>query len=1258
MLHTRRAAWLLPLVLLCTACPKHVSAPTSILEDAAEDALAPGASARTLALGAFHAWLVKGDPDRAKAQFDAAVQKNPSEPWALYGQLLLARRTAHPERSLAAGLQLVGRAPTHPLAAPAARHIVEQAGTSVDLDGRILEGAQKALAAGARGEVAHLLRSAMAIVHGYRLEAAEQSRVLAEMGSADGWTIAGPFSAFQVLDFDAKVAPELDGSLAGPFQGPYGRIAPRALRFPDGRISLDGEPSQGNTYLLATDLNVTEAGDYVVRIVTFAAHKAYLDGGLLHERRSFARAGSAVGARGVWLDAGAHRLLIKLSNELGANVSVSVMRADGAASGVRFTPAEGPARKWSGASIFDPPHTWPGTEKLAQDLESEGGAALAAFIAIRAGMWSDADGAWRLMDALAAHLPGSAAISSLRAELALEDRSIPARVSRARATRDLEATLDRDKRDVSALLARARLALEDGRQAEASELVKRARAASTSVGFPVSMLRARVDLSMGLDALAAESAAEAIAAQPGLCEAQGLLYDLARRRDAISLADEALRKMDRCPGSRSQRAEHARSRGRNQEAIALYQEMVALDPARLGGTFSLVRLYASEERWAEAEKALRALRALWPRYADIVRRLADVYELSGQNAKALAAREEALRLAGGDLSLRRQVHRAKTGREPLTEFAIDGKAAIQRYEARPGSEDAASAMVLDAAAVEAFADGSMVDRVHTIEKALSQEGVSEVAEVEIPADAQVLTLRTLKRDGRVLEPEDIQNKDTISMPGVQVGDYVECEYLLGHPPRGPAQPGFTSAAFYFQLAGVPNAWSTYVVATPKNMEPAVDAHNIKVRPPVLEGQRRIFKHEEVGVPPLIPEPNAPPSANEYLPWVQVGAGARGNEGVVAAYADAFLGRGRVTHEVEAFARAAAGGAKGEEAVRAVHAAVMKKLQGRDAGLGLSASTSLAQDRGSRLWALKASLEALGFPTRLAAIRTADTDQSPYLFPNESLLPYVALRTSLPDGRFIWLDTSVRLSPFGVLPESAVGREAWLFPEPGRPLEKTTTPAAASPRGKLVTLEMELSAEGALRGDAVERYVGYEAVTLAEGLEQLAPDQRKQALQGALARYFGGAEMERIDLELPKEPGGELVLRYRFGVPRFGRVEGKRLVLGALTYPVQLGRRFLQLGSRSTPLFIGESDRTNASVNVKVPPGFALNGPLPETKLPSEFGSYVRREHQRGNVLHIEEEYELRMGRIPPARYDDFAHFAGQVDLLQGRDLVLEQRPGA
>ena len=457
-------------------------------------------------------------------------------------------------------------------------------------------------------------------------------------------------------------------------------------------------------------------------------------------------------------------------------------------------------------------------------------------------------------------------------------------------------------------------------------------------------------------------------------------------------------------------------------------------------------------------------------------------------------------------------------------------------EAAPGSEDATSSFVLDAAAIEAYPDGTMVDRVHIIQKALDQQGVADVAEVEIPQGATVLTLRTIKPDGRSLEPENIEGKDAMSLPGVQVGDLVEYEYLLAHPTRGPGQPGFTASAFYFQVARQPNARSSYVVIAPRGSGMEVDAHNVQAIKPQLEGDKEVLRHEERRVPPYIPEPMGPASANEWLPFVSVGSGQKGNEGVVHAYADAFLEKGLVTWEVEAFAREAVKALEtdekgrevplGLEAVKAVYAAVQHRLSGRDAGLSVSAASSVAQDRGSRVWLIKAALDALGFDVRLVAVRAFTADPASYLFPNEGLLPYICLRVSVPGQQPVWLDPLVRFAPFGELPEFALGGlEAYVLPEPGHPMERIKTPDRSLRPGKSVTLELKLDAEGQLSGKGVETYSGFEAAQLAEALESLSPDQRDQALQSALSRYYGGADLSKLQVDAKRDVGAPVIVSY-------------------------------------------------------------------------------------------------------------------------------------
>jgi cellulose synthase operon protein C len=1127
------------------------------------------------------------------------------------------------------------------------------------MDDFVLQRAGVALAAGLSGDGAHLMRSAVATIRGQRSEDAAQTATLAAMGITDAYTLLGPFSPYRILSFDQVLPPEKDASLAGPFQGPEGPLQPRILRFPDGRVSLSGSGVRGDAYLVGVDFDVSEPADYALRAVSAGSFKAYLDGNLAFERRAFERARPTVASAGFALGEGHHRLLLKLAKGDGAGtVSVAVLRYDGKPANLVFRPASGPPPAFGESAPTVLPLSFPEAAGLAEALRPEAGDLLATFLAARDGVGRDRDGVKALLDALPTDLD-TPAVSELKADLSLADHSVPTKVAHGRATRDYEATIEKDPGDVNALLSLANLALDDGRAPEASDFAKQARAGHGSVGYTVPLLQARIAVALGAEAQAEQLAMEALSIQPGLCDANVLRYDLARRRDAAALADQLVDALAQCPGGESRAAEHAKTRGDNRKAIALYEKLLARDPTHIPTANALVNLYVSEKRFEDAAKLLAGLAQTWPKNASLLKREADVYEFWGKADQALRLRQQALTADGSDLALRRAVDRALTGKEPLEDYSVSGKSAIAAYEAQRGAEDAASAYVLDFAAVRAYPDGSMLDRIHIIQKALDQTGVQEIAEVNIPSGAHVLALRTIKPDGTVLEPESFEDKESVSMPGVQIGDYVEQEFLEAHASRGPAEPGFTAANFYFQIARSPNNWSTYTVIAPRGSGTAVDAHNMTAPTPEIKGDLEVYRHDERRVPPFIPEPNSPPSPNEYLPFVSLGAGARGNDGIAEAYADSSLDHGQLTYEVEAFARKAAEGKEGVEKIRALYGAVMQKLQGRDLGLGISAAASVAQDRGSRLWLLKAGLESLGFPSRIALVRTFGADPAPYLFPDEQLFQYVCIRTQLEDGSVLWLDPLVRFAPFGELPEQATGgRETYLLPEPGRPLQKVKSPETPAAVGKDVRLDLTLSPDGQLSGTGVETYVGFDAAQLAEALDQLAPEAREQALQRALSRYFGGADLSSVKLDMKREAGAVLKVTYGFTAPRYARVEGDKLVLGPLTYPVQLGQRFNQVSSRRTPLFIEGTESVKSHVTLQLPAGWQMTSAVPEVKSSSSFGGFLRHERQQGSKVLVDEQFRLNMSRIPVADYDDFAQFAGEVDLVQTRELLVEKKAPA
>jgi tetratricopeptide (TPR) repeat protein len=1254
----RRGLAALAFLAALSGCPKSSSSVAPrVLESAAERAQKGTEDARTLALAGFHAYLVAGDAALAQQRFDAAVAKDPGDPYALTGQHWMARRAGRPDRALAASLELVARAPTHPLAVPAARFALDMVGTSRALDDDILKGVDRALAAGAPGETAFLLRGARLSVHVVRGDAQGRDVVLRELGGVGEVALAGPFSPFHVLAWDEADPVSRTGSLAGPLTGAFGPVPVRTLRAPDGRLDLGGEPGEGDLYLMAFDAEVTEPGTYVARSVSGASHQVLVNGAPLLERRAWQRATSTVTARTVELPAGKHRFLIRqFKAGTSGLLTFSLLRADGRPSGVRFTPAAGPApqsQTWgkAPASSEQTPGVYPSAESLKQALQGEAGELLATALAVRDGLARDGDGSRRLMAAVDVSTP---ALLALRAELAAVDRSVPAKVARGRATRDLEAVLAKDPGNVAALLVRADLSLDDGQPAAALETLKSVDPALAAASAAVAMERARAALALDVEALAEESLAVALEAQPGHCEALGLQYNLARRRDAVERADRLAQAQRGCPGGVVREAEHARTRGDVETAAKLYAELLARDPSSASTGNTLANLLVTLRRYDDATAVLAELAKLWPRNAELLKRMADVREYAGQPAEALALREKALALEGDDLSLRRAVERAKTGRELLQEHAIDAREAIRAYEAEPVTGGSAAAFVLDAAAVRVYPDGSIVNRIHTVQKALEQSGIQEIAEVNVPRGAQVLALRTLKADGRVLEPENIEGKDTVSLPGVQVGDYIQLEYLLAEGPRGPAQPGFTASAFYFQIANQPNAWTTYTVVAPRGSGMKVDAHGMKAPAPKVVGDTEVFHYEARRVPPFIPEPDAPQSSNEYLPFVLVGAGATGNDGLVRVYGDVFQDRWQRTAEVEAFARKATEGKQGLEAVKALHAAVMQRFSGRDSGLAQSASSTVAQDRGSRLTVMKAGLDALGIPARVVAIRTFSSDPAPYLFPQDNLLPFAALRVEPPGGEPVWVDTSVRFGPFGELPEQALGGlEAYLLPEPGRPVEKVKTPPMKEVPGKEVRLSLELDAEGKLTGKGEEVYSGFEGAQIAEAFSQLSAESRDQALQGAVARYFGGASLSSVKLEHQEQVGAPFVLRYEFTVPRFGRLEGdKRMALGPLTFPAQLGRRYVQLSTRRTPLYIDNTEASRTQVTLKLPGGWRLADPQPSLNVDSAFGRFSRAEKQEGGTLTITESLRLPRGRIASERYEQFSGFTGDVDLIQTRELVL------
>ncbi|MBS2028670.1 MAG: hypothetical protein JST54_12280 [Deltaproteobacteria bacterium] len=1234
-------------LLVIAACTTTETAGEGPVADALEAVKAGGGTTHERALAGWYRYLAEGNAAQARELFGNSTDDLVS----LAGQQELARR----DLDLAARGRLAIRLATvganDPLGRVGAHVMFDLMGQSPQLDAQLAEGAQGILKTKASPAVALSCRLVVARAAELRGDASWAAR-FAEAGAVGEYAVAGPLGALHVLDFAKVFPPEQKDALDERYATPVGEVHTRTIRYPTGDVRLTGEPERGDIFYFVSDFSA-QGGDYVVETVGAAPHMLWVDGQKLITRQPESLEGLQHAAS-VPLTPGAHRLMLKLSRSDGGQVSVYVLRADGGAEDFKFHAASGPPPGAAPVVADDGTKPMPvTTRELFGELAPEVGKLTATYLSARDGLTRDIEGSKTLLAGVDPY-PATAPMLELRAQATLSDHSLPDRTAKGRAGRDLEAATQQDGTDAAAWLLRAGQARDAEQFDDAKVAMSKADAAAPRSAM-VSLNLGRLALARGLDALADQEAKRSIERFPGYCDGVELRYDLARRREAVAESDALIKELVACPDGLERQAELARARGDLAMAEKVELQRAERAPASWRTASELAQVYVSARRYPEAEKVIREQFPIWPRNADLHKQLADILTLQGNATGALDQKRAALALDGADLMLRRQLALAE-GHDLLDNFAVDSKQVIADFEKAPkpeGLASAASAYVLDLAGVKVLPDGTQLERIHTIAQVIDQRGIPQLAEQHLPQGAVILRLATIKKDGRVLEPEALGDKEGVSLPDVQVGDYVDIEYLGATPPRSPAEPGWSSVPFYFRIAESPLFFSTYTVEAPAEGGVQVDAHNMDAPTPKKEGDHFVVHHEAHQVPLFIPEPNSP-GGNEYLPFMQAGTGASAID-ALWPFADSIVGRDAPTLEVAQFAHAAAKDAVGIEAVRALFTAVSDKIKGEANDINDRAALTLARERGSRLWLLKGALKALGISSRIALVRPLAADPSTYLFPNTDLYTYPVLKVDLPDQPSLWLDPSVRYGPFGTLPDQVAGdREAVILPEPGEVLQLVKTPPAPPDAPKQVKLHLTLDAQGNVVGEGSEVYAGYEAAYLRQALERFDELQRKQAVEVALSRSFRGAALETLTVDTQQACGAPLTLNYKFTSPHFARAETGKLVLATPIFPLSLGQRFIALAQRTTPLLIGGNESSQSEVRIDLPTGFKATVLGDPANIQTPFGAYKRAARVEQNTLVLDEVSTLNQGRVFPKAYPEFVKFTAAVDQAQQQQMELAQ----
>jgi len=1063
--------------------------------------------------------------------------------------------------------------------------------------------------------------------------------------------------AFEVGSLGPLAHLDLDRAAPAPAPGAWRALTASGCHL-DIPLSAAGRP---DARLLRAAIEVP-AGEYEIALEFSDEARLEIDGGVALIHGSARGYGPRLSAARVSLAAGRHELSLRIATAAGETrlglfvLPLQRQRGDGGGPGgtVAFVDPRLAPSRLAAPAVLRPEASSAGA----------GGQALRefcdAFTAARRGAIDELTAA---LERLAAR-PRFAVGLALAGEIARDDPTRPASFSRDAARRSLRQAVAVDPELARAWQTLAALELDDDRARDALADARRAGAAAPGWWAP-DLLLARLLDARGLDFDAARALAQAAgksspAATP--CPVlEALRRDAQERRQLLreeSLGDA----LTSCGGDVEARLERSRARGQTAAAIALLQGALRLEPDRDDLTGELALLLAADGRPGEAVAELAALVARDPQDPTRRVRLADAQAAAGQIEAARRTIADVLAVRPDVPEVRRSA-RALGVPLPLDGFRVDGRAAIGAFEAAGAHYAAPAVMVLDRAVTRVFGSGATMTLTHEIVRVDSKDAIDRWGEIEVPAGAEILTLRTHKSDGTTREPEEIAGKESVSAADLAIGDYVEWELLETHGPSEAFAPGFLADRFFFQSFDAPIARSELELVTPAGLSLAVDARAGAPKGTERQGAGgvRITTFVATDVPQLFAERSAVP-AIEYVPSVRASSGVGWN--AWARYLTEELHDAvRVSPAVAALAKriAAPAGSDRARVAAAIVDWVTENIEATEE-LAEPAGYTLARGRGSRVTLTLALAAELGLPAEVVLARSRLVADAGAATPPQELDDFADTLVAFDLApKTVYADLRLRHAAFGYVPPGLDGARTLSLRDGSFGLARSS----AGEDRRTIDMTIRLDERGGGSAVATEELAGWPALEWADLVDRFGADRvrlREDFEQRWLGVQFPGARLRDLQVDLPRDASGRVGtarVRYSFvsahlavavvGATADRLAGGREMRIAPTFFRSQPGRRFAAEPQRSTALMLGFDVPIRMTATVELPGAARLDAPgTPGDLVVARAGGYrfvEARDVEPGhpNVIVLRRESTLPIMRVAPGEYAGVAADLRRVD---------------
>jgi len=827
----------------------------------------------------------------------------------------------------------------------------------------------------------------------------------------------------------------------------------------------------------------------------------------------------------------------------------------------------------------------------------------------------------------------SPVIKSFAAEILRTNPSIAPDIARERAVAEQKQALVREPRLFQARLNIARFEALEGRDAEAIKIIERG---LTFCPNEPSLLLRLVSLNAGLGRLReTQSALEKLdVLLPSSCDAAAWRLALARRNYRFDLTRHFAAKLSKCDARSSDAAKGLGRSQQYQKQAALLRQRYALMPQDIETLRDLATNAAERGDTNDLIAYLRAILDLTPTDATTIGALADALIAQGDSTLALAEIEKARSTLPGPQPLLDDLLATIKNEVPFAQYRLDGFAIIKEYQARKEDYETSAVWVLDRAVHIIKEDGSRTEIVHNIIHLKTDEAIEKHGELSIPNEAYLLRSRTIKADGRILEPESILEKSSLSLPGLAPGDFIETEYAI-YSESSPVYPGgFDTGRFYFADFFTAFHRSELIIEYPKTMTVQLDPRG-DCPAPTKSTQRNstILTWSVHGRLPVNREPLSP-NPTEYLPSIRVTANASFDH-MCARIKDMLADLKRPAPSTK-LALAQIRESDGPPTARSIYHWTMKNIE-NSSDLFQQAGHIIGQRSGHRARAFCALLTAAGINSQIAMISSTKDDATKSSIPSLNLLRNTAV---LVDGK-IWVSLDNDGAPYGYLPPSLRNRPGVFIDN----CEKIFTDKGSVPVDRQdIHIEIFLANNGDATATVTETLTGEPAVNLRSNLRAVPISKRDQFFQkNHLASHIPGALLDKLSIQMLKSQDNPLVLTYSFSLPGMA-VPSKDKFTVSLPFHTELSRQIGSLPTRKTTLVLAQNVERQVTFSIQFPSKNIVT-PLLLGQIKSQWGTFEKTFKSKNNKLTVFTKMRFAADRIQPKNYDDLMEFARETDQM-------------